>query len=164
MSKLKLSKNIKMIISDFDGVFTDGKLFISEDFKLTKRMSFRDIMGVSVAIKNGLKVGIISGDATSAIDLLVQKFNLEDVHQDIRKKLPIVEDIQKKYGLKEDEIVYIGDDVNDIEVFNHIKYSVCPKDAHKSVLKMKNIQHSDICGGDGVFRDVVDTILELKDA
>ena len=68
MSNLKLSKNIKIIVSDFDGVFTDGTVYIDEDLRHTKRLSYKDIMGVSILLKAGYDFAIISGEDSSILD------------------------------------------------------------------------------------------------
>ena len=159
---LKLSSNIKMIVSDFDGIFTDNSVwFFGEDNKV-KKLSFKDLMGVSVALKNGIMVGIVSGEKSREIDYISQKFNLTDVHQGIRNKLPVLEEIMAKYGLKNDEIVYIGDDVNDIECLKSVKFAVSVKQANYRVKELSDIQFTQADAGDGAFREVVDNIVELK--
>ncbi len=68
MSNLKLSASIKLIASDFDGVFTNGQMYVDENLNYQKKISFKDIMGVSLAIKNGYKVAIISGESSNILD------------------------------------------------------------------------------------------------
>ena len=70
--------------------------------------------------------------------------------------------IIKKYNLKEDEYVYIGDDVNDREWLEKTKFRVTVNNAHKSILKIKDIQVTENNGGEGAFREIVDRILEYK--
>ena len=84
---LELSKDIKYIITDFDGILTDGFIYLPDKTDdLIKKISFKDIMGISIAVKSGIKVGIISGENSRAIDFLKNKFNLEEVHQKIKNK------------------------------------------------------------------------------
>ncbi len=96
---LRIDNKIKLIISDFDGIFTDGKVIVNCDGSTSKRLSFLDVMGVSLLIKNNIKLAIISGDKSSAIDYIANRFSLEDVYQDIRVKFPIVLELIKKYNL-----------------------------------------------------------------
>ncbi|OGI02157.1 MAG: hypothetical protein A2104_03850, partial [Candidatus Melainabacteria bacterium GWF2_32_7] len=112
---LRLNKNIKLIVTDFDGVLTDGYVFYSSvSDEEIKRISFKDIMGISLAVKNGYKVAIISGEKNKIIDKLANKFLLQDVHQGIKDKLTSLQSIAEKYKLSCEEICFIGDDINDI--------------------------------------------------
>lgn len=160
---LDLSQNIKMIVSDFDGIFTDNSVYFFDFDNKVKKLSFKDLMGVSVATKNGIIVGIISGEKSKEIDYIAEKFGLTDIHQGIRQKLPVLEEIKNKYGFKDDEIVYIGDDINDIDCLNSVKYAVTVNQANYRVKQeVKHIQFTKANAGDGAFREVVDNIVELK--
>lgn len=160
---LDLSQNIRMIVSDFDGIFTDNSVYFFDFDNKVKKLSFKDLMGVSVATKNGIIVGIISGEKSKEIDYIAEKFGLTDIHQGIRQKLPVLEEIKNKYGFKNDEIVYIGDDINDIDCLNSVKYAVTVNQANYRVKQeVKHIQFTKANAGDGAFREVVDNIVELK--
>lgn len=159
---LDLSGSIKIIISDFDGIFTDNSILISEEGQTFKKLSYKDIMGVSIAKKNGLKVAIVSGDISPSIDFLAKRFGLEDIHQGVREKLPIVKSILEKYNISQDEAVYLGDDVNDIESLKFAGYSVIPEQANYKLKDIPGVQVSCCSAGDGLFRDVVDNVLEMK--
>lgn len=159
---LNLSSNIKMIVTDFDGIFTDNTVFLLSPTEKLKKVSYKDIMGVSVAVKNGIKVAIVSGEHSKEIDYIAEKFNLVDIHQGIRIKYPIYQQIKEKYSLTDDEIVYIGDDINDIECLNNAKFAVSVEDANYKVKQISHIQMTKARAGDGAFREVVDNIIELK--
>jgi len=162
LNTLKFSSNIKMIVSDFDGIFTDNSVFIlNEDTKI-KKVSYKDLMGVSIATKNDLKVAIISGEKSPEIDYIASRFNLCDIHQGIRVKLPVLEEIKAKYGFSDEEIVYIGDDVNDIACLESAKYAVTVQEANYKVKELPHIQITKECAGNGAFREVVDNILEQR--
>lgn len=159
---LDLSSEIKIIISDFDGIFTDNSILISDSGETFKKLGYKDIMGVSVAKKNDIKVAIVSGDVSPSIDFLANRFALEDVHQGIREKLPVVQSILEKYNLSSDEAVYLGDDINDIASLEYIKYSVIPEHANYRVKSVSGVQIAESKAGDGLFREVVDNIVALK--
>lgn len=159
---LDLSSEIKIIISDFDGIFTDNSILISDSGETLKKLSYKDIMGVSVAKKNDIKVAIVSGDVSPSIDFLANRFALEDIHQGIREKLPVVQSILEKYNLSPDEAVYLGDDINDIASLEYIKYSVIPEHANYRVKAASCVQIAESKAGDGLFREVVDNIVALK--
>jgi len=84
MSKLYLPKTIKMVITDFDGVMTDGCVYISDTGEFTRKVHFSDVMGMANLRKAGFKLGIISGERNKAIEMLAKKFNIEEVHHVLR--------------------------------------------------------------------------------
>ena len=160
---LNLSSDIKIIVSDFDGIFTDNSVYILNENKKLKKLSFKDLMGVSIAVRNGIKVAIISGEKSPEIDYIAEKFSLEDIHQGIREKLPVLESIKHKYSLKDDEIIYIGDDINDIQCLNSVKYAVTVEEANYKVKQLPHIQIAKANAGNGAFREIIDNIMELKE-
>ncbi len=159
---LDLSSKIKMIVSDFDGIFTDNSVFVLSPTEKLKKISYKDIMGVSLAVKNGINVAIVSGECSKEIDYIAEKFNLEDIHQGIRIKYPVFLQIKEKYGLSDDEIIYIGDDINDIDCLSNTKYAVSVPEANYKVKQINHVQITTSCAGDGAFREVVDNIIELR--
>lgn len=155
----KLPKSIKMVITDFDGIVTDNCVYIDNNGNMSRKVNFKDIMAFSLLRKNGFKIGIISGEANSAIELLAKKFNIEEVHQGIRNKLEVLEDIVTKYNLTEEEYLYIGDDVNDYESLSKAKYAFTVPEAVDKVLSIKGIQVTTKSCGNGAFREIVDALL-----
>ncbi len=158
--KFKLPKNIKLIVSDFDGVFTDGSIYISETMETTKKINFKDIMGVSQAIKNGFDIVLISGEKSKAIDFLTNKFDRVEAHQGIRDKAKVLKEVIKERELSAQEVIYIGDDVNDIDCLNYVGTPITVPNANLKVQKLKNIKITKSPGGDGAFREVVDALLQ----
>ena len=157
---ITLPKDIEYIITDFDGVITDGFVYIPNNSKdFIKRVNFKDVMAISIAIKNGYKVGIISGDSGSVIDYIKEKFNLEEVHTNIRKKAEVFEEIIKRNNLNPQKVVYIGDDVNDIDTLNMVGYPITVNNAVSKVKELPNIQITDSDGGNGAFREVIDALI-----
>lgn len=156
---IKNKDKIKLIVSDFDGIFTDGCVYISEDYKQTKKINFKDIMGVSIAIKNGYKVVIISGEKTAAIDFLQRKFIDIESFQDIRVKVDILKEVIEKYSLSPDEVIYIGDDVNDIDSLNLVGNAFTVADSAQKVKNVCNINILNSKSGEGAFREVVDYLV-----
>lgn len=154
-----LPKTIRMVVTDFDGIITDNCVYIDENGGMTRKLNFKDIMAFSLLCKNGFKVGIISGEANSAIDIIKNKFDIEDVHQGIRNKLEVLESIIKKYNLSDEEILYIGDDVNDYDSLSRVKYSITVPNAVEKVKQIPNIMITSNQGGNGAFREVVDSLL-----
>ena len=156
---LKLPKTIKMVITDFDGIITDNSVYIAPNGDMSRKLNFKDIMAFSILKKNGFKIGIISGEKNSAIDILAEKFDIEEVHQGIRNKLEVLESIIKKYSLTDEEFLYIGDDVNDYDSLCRSKYRITVPHAVQKVKRIPNIQITEIIAGEGSFREVVDSLI-----
>lgn len=159
MKNIKITDKIKLIASDFDGVFTDGTVFIDENLNFQKKVSFKDIMGVSMALKAGIDFAIISGENSNILDYFKNKFNVKEIHKGIREKGKVLKDIMERYNLKEEEVIYLGDDINDISAFELVKYKIAPPNANPFVKGLDGIQITNATGGDGVFREVVDIVL-----
>jgi len=159
---IEIDKNIKLIVTDFDGVLTDGYVFYSSvSDEEIKKISFKDIMGISLAVKNGYKVAIISGEKNKIIDKLANKFCLEDVHQGIKDKLSALRSIAEKYKLSQNEICFIGDDVNDIKALEWSGTAITVPDSNYKVKNVPNIIITTAHAGNGAFREVVDSLLAI---
>lgn len=157
---LILPKTIKMVITDFDGVVTDNCVYISDDFKMSRKLNFKDIMGFAILKRNGFKLGIISGESNAAIEILAKKFNIDEIHQGIRIKIDVLKDIIRRYELDFDEFVYIGDDINDLECLNFAKYKITVPHATQKIKDIKNIQITENNAGNGAFREVADCLTD----
>ena len=149
-----------MVITDFDGIVTDNCVYIDAKGEASRKLNFKDIMAFSLLKKNGYKIGIISGEANSAIKLLDEKFQLDEVHQGIRNKLEVLEKIIEKYSLSDEDFLYIGDDVNDVEALKRAKYAITVPNAVSKVRNLEGIQITSVNGGEGAFREVVDCLLD----
>lgn len=159
MSNLKIPKTIKMIISDFDGIITDGSIYIDENRNMSRKVNFKDIMAVSILKKNGYELAFISGEKNPVIDLLAEKFSLTEIHQNIRVKIDVIKSIVERHNLKKDEFLYIGDDINDLESLEFAQIKITVPNAVKRVKQIENIQITEESGGNGAFREVVDCLL-----
>lgn len=158
MGKIKLPDTIKMVITDFDGVVTDNCVYIGNNGDMQRRLNFKDIMAFSILKKNGFKIGIISGEKNSAIELMAEKFKVDEVHQNIRIKIDILKDLLQRNNLTQEEYVYIGDDINDIACLEYAKYKITVPHAVDKVKAVEDIQVTENQGGSGAFREVVDCL------
>lgn len=156
---MNIPSSIKMVITDFDGVFTDNSVIINQDKSISRRVSFKDIMGVSILVKNGYQVAFISGEKNPVIEMIADKFMLSEVHMDIRVKIEVLKDILDRNGLSPDEVIYIGDDINDKDCLEYVKCRITVPNANKKIKGIDNIQITTAYGGDGAFREVVDEII-----
>ena len=156
---MKIPTSVKFVITDFDGIVTDNCVYIDAKGEMSRKLNFKDIMAFSILKKRGYKVGIISGEENSAIEVLKQKFDIEEVHQNIRNKLDVLKFIIDKYDLKQDEYIYIGDDINDIDSLMYADIRITVPNAIEAVKQIHDIQITTQQGGNGAFREVVDCLI-----
>lgn len=157
---LILPSTIKFIITDFDGIVTDNCVYIDSKGEMTRKLNFKDVMAFSILRKNGCRIGIISGEKNSAIEIIAKKFNVDEVHQGIRIKIDVLKSIVERYGLSEDEFVYIGDDINDYDSLCYAKYSITVPNAVERIKNIEGIQITTAKGGEGAFREIVDALIK----
>jgi len=162
MAELKLPSTIKMVITDFDGVVTDNCVYISDNGEMSRKLNFKDIMGFSILKKSGYEIGIISGEKNHAIDILSKKFDIKEVHTNIRKKFDVLKEIVEKYSYSQEEYLYIGDDINDLESLTFAKYRITVPHAPEVLKNLDGIQITSCDGGLGAFREVADCLAGLK--
>lgn len=155
---MDLLSNIKLFVCDFDGIFTDGKLLVFSDGKTAKQVDYQDIMAVANIVKKGINFAIISGEKSCAIDILKEKFPMIDTFQNERNKFQILEMLIKKYNITTENIIYMGDDINDIACLEYVKHPYTVQNAHAKVKAIKNIKITSKYGGQGAVREVADLI------
>lgn len=153
---------IKVVISDFDGVFTDCTGIVDVNGNVSKKINFKDVLAVALLLHFGVKVVIITGEHAGAVDYLKCKFPKIDVFQDIKNKLPVVKEYLSSQGLSRDNVLYIGDDVNDAEsmMFSAVKVTV--PNANRYIKEIKGVIVSESYGGQGVLREVTDALIGDK--
>jgi 3-deoxy-D-manno-octulosonate 8-phosphate phosphatase (KDO 8-P phosphatase) len=151
--------NIKIVVSDFDGIFTDGKLTVYSDGRTSKVIDYKDIMAIANILKKGIKFAIVSGEISAAIDEVQKKFPMIETFQNERKKIEVLKMLLDKYKLSPVNAMYLGDDVNDIECLQYVKYPVTVNDAHSSIKELNGVFVTERCGGNGAFREVTDYLL-----
>ena len=152
-------KNIELIVSDFDGIFTDGKLEVFSDGRTSKKVDYKDIMGIAIIVKKGINFAVISGEKSAAIDIIKEKFPSVDTFQNERNKIKVLKSLLEKYNTNPQNVIYLGDDINDIECLNYVGYPVSVPDAHKKIKEISGIHITNCNGGNGAFREVADSIL-----
>ena len=157
-SLLRKASEIRALIFDVDGVMTDGKIIYSSSGDEIKEFNVRDGIIISSLKKAGFIVGIISGRESSAVTRRATELKLDFCHQAIDDKAWACGQIMKHHQLKEKEIAYIGDDINDLPVFNLAGLKACPADACTEVLDIADLV-TKAKGGKGVVREVADFLL-----
>ena len=156
-ARAALSKT-KAIALDVDGVLTDDTFGWDADGNETKRFAFLDVMGVSRATKAGFVFALVSGEATSFVDRYAKKMSIGNVFQGTRDKAGCVRELAKRLDLSLDEIMFVGNDVNDLEAMEIVGFCAAPVDAHPSVLARVDYV-AERGGGHGAVREVLDLLM-----
>jgi|SRR5450759_3105589 3-deoxy-D-manno-octulosonate 8-phosphate phosphatase (KDO 8-P phosphatase) len=143
---------------DVDGVLTDGTVWIDAAGRESKRISFADIMGVSLGRRAGLVFALISGEDGAVFDVIAAKLGISDTYPGCKDKAAALQDFAAKHQLDLDEICFVGDDVNDVAALGICGLAVVPADAHPSAVA-KAALVTTRPGGSGSVREVLDRIL-----
>jgi len=158
--QLKLKK-IKLVISDVDGVLTDGSMYYSSKGEELKKFNTRDGMGVELLLEKNIPTVLISKEKSKIVTSRAKKIRVSLTKIGIIKKENELSKICTKFNVKPNEVAYIGDDVNDKEIMKLVGFSAAPKDAIFSIKKIANYT----ClkkGGEGAFRELADIIISSK--
>ncbi len=154
-------KKIKIVLTDVDGVLTDGGRYYSENGEVVKRFNVRDGMGVNLLLKNGIKTVIVTKEDSKITKRWAKDMNVSKVYSKIIKKEEIISNVCKSYKVTPDGIAFIGDDVNDMNLMKKIGLSATPSDGINDVKKIADY----VCksrASDGAFRELADLVLKSK--
>lgn len=143
---------------DVDGVLTDGGMYYSEKGEVMKKFNTRDGKGIELLRKRGIIPAIITQENSNIVIKRAEKLRIDEVYVSIKNKIEVVKKLIKKYNLNFDEVAYIGDDINDIELLKKVGFSATPKNGVDNVKKVVNYVASKN-GGDGAVREVIERIL-----
>ncbi len=157
----KKVKNIKIVLTDVDGTLTDGGMYYSSKGDTMKKFHVRDGMAVNILKRNGIFTVLITKEKSNIVKQWAKKMNVRKMHQGIINKEKILPKICKEHRVKPEQIVYIGDDINDIDLMEMVGLSVAPADAWKKTRQTADFV-TKASGGHGVLREVTDLILENK--
>jgi 3-deoxy-D-manno-octulosonate 8-phosphate phosphatase (KDO 8-P phosphatase) len=156
------AEKIKLILTDSDGVLTDTGVYYSERGEEMKRFSIRDGMGVE-RLRNlvSIETGIVTGELSASVKKRAEKLNITELHQGVKDKKAVLNEIMSGRNLLLENIAFIGDDTNDLEVLKLAGLSACPADA---VIQIKQVvDHiTESRGGYGAFRDFAELIIAVK--
>ena len=162
LSKQPSSKHsVKLFLSDVDGTLTDGGMYYSENGDELKKFNTRDGMGFQLLRGTGIKTGIITSEDTQIVTRRAAKLKVDYLVQGKRDggKLAAVQDICNELGISLQEVAYIGDDINCVELLSAVGVAACPSDANKLVKNVPGIKIMDLKGGNGCVREFIDDLL-----
>ena len=151
---------IKLFLTDVDGTLTDGGMYYTAEGDVMKKFNARDGMGLQLLQKEGIKVGIITSENTELVNKRARKLGIDFLVQGKRDggKLAACSDICESLAIGLDEVAYIGDDVNCIEMLKAAGMKACPADALTEVKEIEGIRVMSLKGGEGCVREFADMI------
>lgn len=153
---------IKAIVFDVDGVLSGETIYLHPDGEPMRSVNIKDGYAIQYAIKCGLIVAVITGGRTEAVRRRCAGLGIEDIYLGAAVKVKEYAHLKEKYGLKDEEILYMGDDIPDYEVMKLCGCPCCPADAVPEI-KDVSIYISHRNGGYGCGRDVVEQVLKSQD-
>lgn len=160
MINYDLSK-IRAIIFDVDGVLSAETITLGADGWPLRTVNIKDGYAIQLAVKMGLRIAIMTGANVESIKVRYEGLGLQDIFVGCSVKIKTYEAFLEKYALSDDEVMYMGDDIPDLEVMRRVGCPVCPKDACQEV-KDQSLYVSHLKGGYGCGRDVVEQVLRAQ--
>ncbi len=167
-------KQIRLFLTDVDGCLTDGGMYYGASGEEMKRFCVYDGMGMVQLRKAGIKCGILTSETTEIVARRAKKLQLDylfmgvgsQVKQGVNTKLQTCQDICAELGIGLDEVCYVGDDINDIDLLEAVAkaggIAACPPNAMPKVQSIPGITILSRRGGDGAIRELCDKILDCK--
>lgn len=160
-SLVKKAASVKAVIFDVDGVLTDGRIIYDESGKEIKSFNVKDGQIIAHLKKAGVLTGAISGRESGAVAKRASELRLDFCHQGIVDKAAVFQKVLEFHELKKKEVIYVGDDINDLSVLKQAGIAVCPADAPGYVQEYAELV-TRAKGGQGVIREVADLVLAAK--
>lgn len=153
-----MAKLPKLILTDIDGVWTDGGMYYDQEGMELKKFHTYDSAGVLFAHHLGIPVGILTGENTNIVKRRSDKLKMDYLYLGCKDKVAVVNDLCSQLGIAMDDVAYIGDDLNDMKLLKLVGWAGVPSSAPAYVQKLANVKLSKK-GGEGVFREFVEAIL-----
>ena len=164
MSQADLSKlsTVSALFFDVDGVFTDGSLLITENGEHLRTMNIKDGYAVKRAVEAGLHVFIISGGRSEGVRIRFKNLGVNEIYLGAENKSEILHKLQEQYKLSTDQMLYMGDDMPDLEVMRLCGVKVCPHDAIWEIRQEADFVMAE-SGGRGAVRELIEKVMRLQD-
>tara|TARA_B100000989_G_scaffold215099_1_gene163616 strand:+ start:460 stop:987 length:528 start_codon:yes stop_codon:yes gene_type:complete len=161
MSYKQEFRHITTFVFDVDGVFTDGSITILPDGEMIRTMNTKDGYAVKAALHAGYSIVVISGGTNEAVRMRLNQLGVKDVYLGAQQKGAILHAFSKEKNINLENMLFMGDDIPDLEAMNLARLGCCPNDAVPEVLAVADyISHKD--GGKGCVRDVIEQVLKVQ--
>lgn len=157
----ELLNQIRCFVFDVDGVLTNGTLLVAADGEFLRMMNIKDGFAIQHAVKNGFYVAVISGGHSSGVPVRLKRLGVEHVYMGVEDKKEKLNELLSEWKIDAAHVLYMGDDIPDLEVMKCCGLIACPYDA---VPEVREISHyvSPIKGGEGCVRDVIEQVMKLN--
>ena len=152
---------IRAIVFDIDGVLSAETISLSTEGVPQRTVNIKDGYAIQLAMKLGLRIIIITGATTPSVRVRYEGLGVEDVCLGCAVKIETYDRLLAKYGLTDEEVMYMGDDIPDLEIMRRVGCPVCPKDACPEI-KEASLYVSDRKGGYGCGRDVIEQVVRAQ--
>ena len=152
---------IRAIFFDVDGVLSRQTITLHPSGEPMRTVNIKDGYALQHAVKHQFLLAVITGGTTEAVQRRYERLGLTEIHQGVAQKIQKYEELCAKYHLSDDEVMYMGDDIPDLEIMHRVGCPVCPKDACPEV-KEASLYVSDCKGGYGCGRDVIEQTLKAQ--
>jgi 3-deoxy-D-manno-octulosonate 8-phosphate phosphatase (KDO 8-P phosphatase) len=154
-------KKIKLTIFDFDGIFTDNFIYLGADNSELKKFYVPDGVGIWLLHEVKIPVAIVTGNNTKTTAVRAKRLRIKYVYQNVRDKTKPYQELKKKLGVRDDECLYMGDDLTDLKTMQRVGIAVAPADAHPEVKKAAHWVTKQP-GGHGAIREVAEALLAAR--
>lgn len=162
MSSLeKKLDQIRLVAFDVDGVFTDGRFYLSDDGVESKAFNTQDGFGVRQLLDAGIAVAVISGRTSGAVERRMAELGVPHVVQGCKNKVAALDSITESLGITPGDCAYVGDDIPDLPLLDHVGVSIAVANAVQSLQKKCDIT-THATGGAGAVREVCDMLLARR--
>jgi 3-deoxy-D-manno-octulosonate 8-phosphate phosphatase (KDO 8-P phosphatase) len=152
---------LRLVLTDVDGVMTDGSVLLLPDGGEAKSFHTRDGLGIVLAQRAGLRTGVVSGRSSAAVTRRAEELRMAVVRQGVADKRRAFDEILSAEGLEPHQVAYMGDDVNDLAVMREVGLSAAPADAPFEV-RAEAFMVTDARGGKGCLREFLEAILRAR--
>ncbi len=149
----------KLVITDIDGVWTDGGMYYDEQGNEWKKFNTSDSAGVLFLRRLAIPVAIMTGEQTQAVERRARKLGIDYLFQGVKNKLREAQDLCNQLNISLQNVAFIGDDLNDAELLKAVGFSGCPANAPHYIAEQAKWQGKKR-GGEGAFREFVEAILQ----
>lgn len=153
--------NIRLLVLDCDGVLTDGRIIYGNQGMEMKNFSAQDGLGIMLLEYTDIEVAVITGRSSEALERRCRDLKITRLHQGISRKLECLDTLLAEMGLGYENVVYMGDDWNDVPCMHKVAFSACPADALPDPQRMADF----VCeraGGHGAVRELIEHILRNR--
>lgn len=158
----ELMPQISTFVFDVDGVLTDGTVTIFPNGELVRKMNTKDGYALKTAIDKGYRVCIISGGTNEGVRSRLQGLGVKDIYLGAHNKIDQLEEYVTSNNIELKEVLYMGDDIPDLQVMQQVALAACPKDAVPEIQEIARYI-SQKKGGQGCVRDVIEQVLKVQD-